>query len=225
MVGHQGELQPNGTARRGIPLLVTFVPGRSIERIIGKLADFEYEVAAAESVEELFDTTKRDKPDAIVLGGAGAGNLVWLVSRLVEIAPQTAVVAMFDRPDEAELLAVIHAGAVGYLPTTISPERLVAAIDSALDGVPAIPRSMTATLVRQLRSPGCIILPSVDNQGFELSAREWDVLCLMQQGCTTNEIAERLFVCPATVRSHVSAIENRLGVPDRAAALAAVFAS
>jgi DNA-binding NarL/FixJ family response regulator len=115
--------------------------------------------------------------------------------------------------------------ALGYLPTTISPERLVAAIDSALDGVPGIPRSMTAALVRQLRSPGCIILASDDNQGFELSAREWEVLCLMQQGRSTNEIAERLFVSSATVRSHISAIMRKLDVPDRDAALAAVFAS
>jgi len=101
---------------------------------MGELADFEYEVAAVESVEELFEPTKRDKPDAIIVGGAGAGNVVSLVSRLVEFTPQTAVVVMFERPDEAELLAVIHAGAVGYLPMSISPERMVAAIDSALHG-------------------------------------------------------------------------------------------
>ncbi len=111
---HQGEQQVNGAAkrRRGssrkIPLLVTWVPSRGVERIIGKLADFEHEVLRVESVQELLETT------------------------------------------------------------------------------------------RQLRSPGCIILPSGDGQGFELSTCEWDVLCLMQQGRTTNEIAERLFVCPAT---------------------------
>jgi len=62
-----------------------------------------------------------------------------------------------------------------------------------------------------------------DGAGFD-PQREWEVLCLLQQGRTTNEIGERLFVSSATVRSHVSAIVRKTQTPDRDAALAAVFA-
>ncbi len=228
---HQGEQQVNGAAerRRGslrkIPLLVTWIPSGGIERVLGELADVKCKVLSVESAEELLETTTRHDPDAVLLGREHTGNVVELVSRLVDFAPQTAVVVVFERPDEAELLALLHAGAVGYVPMSISPERLCIAIEAILAGDPVLPRAMTATLVRQLRSPGCIILPSGDNQGYELSTREWEVLCLLQQGRTTNEIAERLFVCSATVRSHVAAIVRKLETPDRDAALAAVFSS
>jgi DNA-binding NarL/FixJ family response regulator len=53
----------------------------------------------------------------------------------------------------------------------------------------------------------------------ELTAREWDVLELMRLGLSTAEIADRLVVTPATVRSHVSAILRKLRVEDRKSAL------
>ena len=168
---------------------------------------------------------ERTEPDVVVVGNDGSANLVWLVAQITAYASQTAVVVMFERPNDVELLAVIHAGAVGYVPMSIPPERLCAAIEAILAGGPVVPRKMTATLVRQLRSAGRIVLPVGDNPGFELSAREWDVLCLLQQGCTTNEIAARLFVSSATVRSHVAAIVRKLDAPDRDAVLAAVFPS
>ena len=218
------DMPPRGSSRK-IPLLVTWIPCGGVERIIGELAGVKCQVLSVESAEELLETTRRHDPDAVLFGGEGFGSMVGLVSRLVEVAPQTRVVVVFERPDEAELLALLHAGAAGYVPMSIPPERLCAAIDTILAGDPVVPRAMTATLVRQLRSPGCIVLSSGDNQGFELSAREWEVLCLMQQGRTTNEIAERLFVSSGTVRSHVAAIVHKLEAADRDTALAAVFAS
>jgi DNA-binding NarL/FixJ family response regulator len=53
----------------------------------------------------------------------------------------------------------------------------------------------------------------------ELTDREWEVLELLKEGLSTDEIAERLFVTPVTVRSHVSGILKKLRVPDRAAAV------
>ena len=197
-------------------------PSGESERLISGLVDAQYEVVWADSIDELCTLAAENQPDIVVLGSDGC-NMVERVSAVAAIVPLAAIVVLFDVPDEAELLAILHCGALGYLPMTISAERLRASLESVLVGEPALPRSMSATLVRQLRSPGCIILPSGDNQGFELSAREWDVICMLQQGQTTNEIAERLYVSSATVRSHISAIMRKLDVPDRDTALAAVF--
>jgi len=188
------------------------------------------EVVPAECLEELLEVAERTRPDAVVLGSDGFENTTSecatsLVSQLATLAPEAAIVVLFDRPSEAELLSLIHAGAAGYLPLTIPPERLCAAIEAVLAGEPAVPRAMAATLVRQLRAPGGIILPAGGDQPLELSAREWEVLCLLKQGRTTIEIAERLFICAATVRSHLSATMQKLDASDREAALAAVFSN
>jgi DNA-binding NarL/FixJ family response regulator len=58
-----------------------------------------------------------------------------------------------------------------------------------------------------------------DGQTARLTGREWDVLELMRKGASTGEISGRLFVSPTTVRSHVSAILRKLGVPTREAAI------
>ena len=58
-----------------------------------------------------------------------------------------------------------------------------------------------------------------DGQAARLTGREWDVLELMRKGASTAEISERLFVSPTTVRSHVSSILRKLGVPTREAAI------
>ena len=54
---------------------------------------------------------------------------------------------------------------------------------------------------------------------MQLTSREWQVLDFLRQGLTTSEIARRLFVSPATVRSHVAAVLRKLRVPDRESAI------
>lgn len=204
-------------------LLVMPAPNGRGDQLLAALRDRNFKVTEASCVEELLRLAVTSKPDVVFLSDDGFCNMVKLVSQVAVLAPQAALVVLFDHSDEAELLAVIHGGALGYLPLTIPSKRLHAAIKAVLVGEPALPRSMTATLVRQLRSPGCITLRIGSDQLLELSAREWDVVCLLEQGYTTNEIAERLFVCSATVRSHVSAVLHKLNVTTRDAALAAVF--
>jgi DNA-binding NarL/FixJ family response regulator len=69
------------------------------------------------------------------------------------------------------------------------------------------------------RGPRRRTLVSAESGGAQLTSREWQVLELMRQGMTTAQIARRLVVSPATVRSHVAAILRKLRVPDREAAL------
>ncbi len=69
------------------------------------------------------------------------------------------------------------------------------------------------------RGPRRRTLVTQESDGVQLTSREWQVLELMRQGMTTAQIARRLVVSPATVRSHVAAILRKLRVPDREAAL------
>lgn len=184
-----------------------------------------YEVALGRSGDTLLDIAERIQPGIVAVGWLESANRIHLISRLLEVTPQAAVVMFFDRPDEAELMAILHAGAIGYLPADIPPQRLLAALKGVQAGEPAITRSSTAALVRQLRSPGRTSIRTHDGTCVEMSDREWDVLCYLAQGYTTKEIADRLFVSPGTVRSHVFAVVHKLGVTDRDAALDVIFSA
>jgi DNA-binding NarL/FixJ family response regulator len=62
-------------------------------------------------------------------------------------------------------------------------------------------------------------LPLIGRRGVDLTSREWDVLEFMREGLTTSQMAERLYVSPVTVRTHISSILKKLRVSDRAAAI------
>jgi DNA-binding NarL/FixJ family response regulator len=65
-------------------------------------------------------------------------------------------------------------------------------------------------------------IPLVGRRSVELTDREWEVLELMRQGLTTQEIGDRLFISPVTVRTHISSILRKLHVPSREEAVALV---
>ena len=92
-------------------------------------------------------------------------------------------------------------------------EDTVSDLASEVAAIGALPAGQTASLLRDVAQE------IVGRRGVELTDREWEVLELMKQGLTTDEIATRLFISPVTVRTHVSAVLRKLHVPTREAAL------
>jgi DNA-binding NarL/FixJ family response regulator len=88
-----------------------------------------------------------------------------------------------------------------------------------LNGEATLPGTLVARLVEEFRDREQRRVAIVDGPAARLTGREWDVLELMRTGATTADISARLFVSPTTVRSHVSAILRKLGVPNREAAI------
>ncbi len=88
-----------------------------------------------------------------------------------------------------------------------------------LAGEATLPGTLVARLVDEFRDREHRRVAVPDGQAARLTGREWDVLELMRKGAGTADISERLFVSPTTVRSHVSAILRKLGVPTREAAV------
>jgi DNA-binding NarL/FixJ family response regulator len=86
-----------------------------------------------------------------------------------------------------------------------------------LNGGAAIPRRLVARVVAEFRDHGPRRRAIITERGYDLTSREWEVLGLVRQGLSTSQIASRLFVSRATVRSHVAALLKKLGVPDREA--------
>ena len=121
---------------------------------------------------------------------------------------------------EALGLLGLRAGAAGCLPRDLDVRSLARAMVGALRGEAAIPRTMAMRLIEQMRDAtahGDQLRPVRS----PLTPRQWEVLDLICDGRTNDEIAAILAVVPDTVRSHVTAIFGRLNVHSRDEAAAA----
>ena len=113
----------------------------------------------------------------------------------------------------------MRAGASGYLLKDIDYDRIGGALHQVLRGEAALPGSLVARLVEEFRDREHRRVPITGAETARLTGREGDVLELMRARLTTGQIAERLFISPTTVRSHVSSVLRKLKVTDRAAAV------
>jgi DNA-binding NarL/FixJ family response regulator len=148
------------------------------------------------------------------------GDGIYAAETITRQMPEAAVVMLTVSRTDADLFNALRVGALGYLLKDIDPARLPLALRGVLDGEAALPRRLVALLIDEFRErKRRRRVPLVGRRGVELTEREWEVLELMRKGLTTDGIAERLFISPVTVRTHVSAILRKLHVPTREAAL------
>jgi DNA-binding NarL/FixJ family response regulator len=121
--------------------------------------------------------------------------------------------------DEANLLSAIRFGATGYLLKNEPPERIVQFLHGVSRGEAALSGAVARRLLEQVREGGHrhgVVPQSIADS---LSARELEVLLLLDQHLGTDEIAARLFISEHTVRSHVKNLLAKLGVSSRREAL------
>lgn len=121
------------------------------------------------------------------------------------------VLTTFDT--DSDVLPAIEAGATGYLLKDAPREELLKAVRAASRGEAVLSPTVGTRLLDQVRQP---VRESV-------SERELEVLQLVAAGSTNREIAERLFISEATVKTHLLHLYAKLGVNDRAAAVGAGF--
>ena len=177
--------------------------------------DPEFEVLGeASDGAEAVSLADRLQPDVILMdlrmpGMDGASAIRELARR--EHPARVLVLTTHDT--DSDVVPAIEAGATGYLLKDSPRDALVRAVRSAHRGESVLAPSVASRLMSQLRAPAT----------DALSARELEVLSLIAQGETNRGAAARLFISEATVKTHLLHIYEKLGVGDRAAAVAAAY--
>lgn len=181
-------------------------------------------VGEAENGEHAVDRARELAPDVVcmdvqmpVLDGLEA-------TRLVTASTDAAVIMLttFDREDY--LFSALDAGASGFLLKNSSPEKLVEAVHTIAAGDALLSPEVTRRVIQKFAATGSADTkqPARPRELEELTDREGEVLQLVAQGLSNSEIAAKLFVGDATVKSHVSKILQKLELRDRIQAV--VFA-
>ncbi|MGW7293326.1 response regulator [Streptomyces xiamenensis] len=160
------------------------------------------------------ELARRLTPDVVLMdlrmpGGGGVAAIRDLGRH--GLSSKVLVLTTYDT--DSDTLPAIEAGATGYLLKDTPREDLFAAVRAAAGGRTVLSPAVATRLVSRVREP----------VGEALSVRERQVLGLVAKGGSNREIAAELFISEATVKTHLAHLYTKLGVKDRAAAVATAY--
>ena len=182
--------------------------GRSVE-VVGEAGD----------VGPAIELISRLEPDVVLLDvhlPGGGGQAVLSAVRPEHPSVRFLALSASDAPED--VIAVIRAGARGYVTKTISTAELTDAIRRVADGDAVFSHRLAGFVLDAFASsplPEAGLKPSFDPELDQLTGREREVLRLIAQGCTYKEIARELFISVKTVESHVSSVLRKLQLSSR----------
>jgi NarL family two-component system response regulator LiaR len=184
--------------REGLRGLISSEPGMEV---VGEAADGNEAVSLAHSLQ----------PDVILLdlvmprkGGLEA------IAEITQENPQAHILVLTSFAEDEKVFAAIKRGALGYLLKDSSPQELLQAIREVSQGESSLHPTIARKLIRELGQPSD--LPPAEEP---LTVREVEVLQLVAQGFTNQEIADRLVISERTVRNHVSSDLDKLHLANR----------
>lgn len=190
------------------------------EALASLLEHHGFEITAqASDGEEAIELARETAPDLVLLDLTMPGMDGLTALPLIKTAsPTSEIVVLTASGTEANLLSAIRAGAAGYLLKSEPPERIAEFLEGVAHGEAALSGAVARSLLERVREGGRIGgVP--DDVAALLSAREVEVLLLLDEHLSTEEIAARLFISEHTVRSHVKSLLRKLGVSSRREAL------
>ena len=184
--------------REGLRSLIATEPGMEL---LGEASDGIQAVDKARALQ----------PDVILLDmmmpredGLGA------INDIIKENPNARILVLTSFAEDEKVFPAIKAGALGYLLKDSSPQELLQAIRNVYHGEASLHPTIARKLMRELNQPATLP-PTTD----PLTEREVEVLRLVAQGLSNDEVAEKLVVSERTVRTHVSHILDKLHLANR----------
>ncbi|MCX4390374.1 response regulator transcription factor [Micromonospora peucetia] len=169
--------------------------------VLGEAGDGAEAIAAGEKLQ----------PDVILMDlRMPRTDGVTAIRELAKRGVPARVLVLTTYDTDSDVLPAIEAGATGYLLKDAPREELFRAVEAAVQGQAVLSPAVATRLMRQMRQPA----------SEPLSQRELEVLELIARGSTNREAAKQLFISEATVKTHLLHAYAKLGVNDRAAAVA-----
>ncbi|GAB3586381.1 response regulator transcription factor [Leifsonia lichenia] len=172
--------------------------------VVGEASDGAEAVRLARSLQ----------PDVVLMDLRMPGtDGVSAIRELRRLGVPSRIVVLTTYDSDADVLPAIEAGATGYLLKDVPRDDLVRAVHAAANGHSSLAPSVASRLVDRVRTPEASLL----------TPRELQVLALVADGATNREAGVGMHVSEATVKTHLLSVYGKLGVGDRAAAVAEGF--
>ena len=169
------------------------------------------------------DAVRSERPDVCLLDLHMPGNGLVAARRIAAEMPDTAVVMLTVADDDETLFESVRAGVAGLLPKDMDLDRLGPTLEGVVRGEAAFPRTVVSRLLDRFEDLSRSTRRSVPGRpAVQLTSREAEVVDLLREGLTTAQMARRLFVSPATIRTHVASALRKFGARDREALLAMI---
>ncbi|WP_410651085.1 response regulator [Amycolatopsis sp. cmx-4-54] len=179
-------------------------------------ADQGFEVLGeASSGDQAVALTEKLRPDVVLmdLRMPGSGGVA-AIAKLAKLGNPARILVLTTYDTDTDVIPAIEAGATGYLLKDAPREELFRAVRATARGEAVLSPAVADLILGRMRAP----TPE------PLSKRELEVLTLISRGSTNKEAAKLLFISEATVKTHLVHAYAKLGVKDRAAAVATAFA-
>lgn len=156
-----------------------------------------------------------DLPDVILMDiEMPVMNGISAAAQISERFPEIKIIMLTVFDDEDKIFKAIKSGASGYLLKDESIEKIVESIDMVLNGGAPMSATIASKTLKLLKQSSDIIQED-SKEDFKLSKREVEVLELLKKGFDYNQIAEKLFISPFTVRKHIENIYKKLQVNNK----------
>ncbi|MCQ4044817.1 response regulator [Streptantibioticus rubrisoli] len=204
--------------REGIVMLLGLLPGLEV-------------VGAAADGEEAVRLVAEKAPDVVLMDlRMPRCDGVEATRRIRRDHQGTQVVVLTTFADDDSLFPALEAGARGYLTKDAGGDEILRAIEDVMSGQAGLSPRVQRRLLERLAQGGPVVAqPTGSGRGAPeelpdgLTAREAEVLALVAEGLSNAEIAAKLYVSPATVKTHINNLFSKIGARDRAQAVRYAF--
>lgn len=162
---------------------------------------------------EALNLCRQSQPDVILMDLVMPEmDGIQATQAILAVCPQIKIIAMTSFEDEKLVQGVLAAGAISYLLKNVTADELAKAIRDAVSGRSTLSPEAARVLIQATRP--------TSQPYFDLTEREREVLNLVVQGRSNQQIADAMVISLATVKAHISSILSKLGVSSRAEAIA-----
>ena len=191
---------------------------RGVRTYLNTIPEFDV-IGECSSGEEAIHMVAEHIPDIVLMDLIMPGmDGIETTRQIKKISPRTQVVVLTSYHEDAHIFPALKAGAISYILKDMKMDKLVDALNKAVQGEVTLHPRVAARVLQNIRGDG-----GEDQQLFtDLTERELDVLKLIANGMTNSQIAEDLVITENTVKGHVSNILSKLHLVDRTQA--AVYA-